>query len=76
VIGNSNSGSLGGEFTKFYDHDGFGAGTTELSSTGTLSENIIGGTPAFSISDIAQWTATGVSGVNIDWRVILEYSTI
>ena len=76
VIGNSNVGSLGGEFVKFYDYNGFAPSTTQLSSTGTLAENIVTGTPAFSISDIAEFTATGVAGTTIDWKVILEYSDI
>jgi len=76
VIGNSNVGSLGGEFVKFYDYNDFGAGTTQLSSTGTLAENIAGGTPTFSINDIEEFTATGVAGITIDWKVILEYSDI
>ena len=74
VIGNSSAGSLGGEFTKFYDVALVG-GTTELSSTGTLSDNIAG-TPLFSISDVAQFTATGVAATTIDWRVIIEQSDI
>ena len=76
VIGNSNVGSLGGEFVKFYDRNGFAPSTTQLSSTGTLADNISSGTPTFSISDIAEFTATGVAGTTIDWKVILEYSDI
>jgi hypothetical protein len=75
VIGNSSAGSLGGEFTKFYDVQLFGGGTTELSSTGTLSDNIAG-TPSFSIDNDAQFTATGVAATTIDWRVIIERSDI
>ena len=77
VIGNASggNGSLGGEFTSFYDEDSFGSGTTLLSSTGTLSDNMTG-TPAFSISDIAEFTATGIAATTIDWKVIIEYSDI
>jgi hypothetical protein len=79
VIGNSttglHTGSLGGEFSKFYDVQSFGGGTTELSSTGTLSTNM-SLLPAFSISDVAQFTATGVTSTTIDWRVIIERSDI
>ena len=73
VIGNSNSGSLGGEFTKIYGLDEFGSSTT-LSSTGTLADNFAG-TPTFT-STAASWTATGINGVTINWQVILEYSDV
>ena len=73
VIGNSNSGSLGGEFTKIYGLDDVGSSTT-LSSTGTLADNFAG-TPTFT-STAASGTATGINGVTINGQVILEYSDV
>lgn len=67
----NNAGSVGGEFVKFFDNQA-GTATALSNSTGTLANNIGAGTPNFAIFDEGQLRITGINGVTIDWKIILE----
>lgn len=75
VLGLSTSDeSVAGEFIGFWNYNSFV--TTTLNNTGTLYQNLSGGNTASFTLNVDGFTATGDVGVTINWRVILETSTI